>query len=757
MGTPLRVLLVEDSDTAAAQLISALHRDGYAPTSTRVATAESLSLALKEQPWDVIFSACTLQHYSCTAALQMMREIGLDIPFLLICDPNEEQEAISLMHAGANDYLLRPNFTRLGPVVERELRDAVIRRKYQENEAELRLSRERYRAFIQHSNEGIYCFELDPPISTSWPVEEQIDAIFRNGYIAECNDRLAQIFGYAHAKEMIGKRLEDLQFHRSDSRFRAFLRSIIEAKYYLSEAIFYEVSRDGKPLVNANNIIGIVENGMLARVWGLQRDITEHVHTVEALRTSEEKYRRLVEDISDWVWEVDERGAYTYASPRIRQLLGYDPEEMLGKTPFDFMTPKDAQQIAEQFAQIAARHEPFYLLVNTMLAKDGHQVVVEVNGIPLFDAQGCFYGYRGINRDITERKTTQAAFQRERAFLSTTIDVLPVALMFISPTRELLFSNRVTKSYFTEHVMQRWDDAEWLTADHLLVPFEQWPVLRSLNKGETFINIEGIVRFPDGVEVPALHQSAPVIVEGELVAVVAAFQDISVLKEADEAKDRFLMYLSHELKTPLTSILGWAQAAESNTDLTPKALPIIIRNAKYQRFMLEDLLDVSDIISGKLALNRQRTDLWQLAQDTLEANQYLLQEHQLKLILDPPAEPLPVDADPRRIRQVIWNLLDNAAKFTEPGGTITVAGRHTDQSVILQMRDTGQGIAPEVLPTLFRPFRQIKRPEVTAGLGLGLALVKGIIELHGGTVSADSPGIGDGSTFTITLPAAGVG
>ena len=137
---------------------------------------------------------------------------------------------------------------------------------------------------------------------------------------------------------------------------------------------------------------------------------------------------------------------------------------------------------------------------------------------------------------------------------------------------------------------------------------------------------------------------------------------------------------------------------------------------------------------------------------TVEAFRHVILERRITLVLEGPTEPLPVYADPKRLRQAICHLLENALKFTETEGTVTITGWREDRTMLLHVRDTGRGIAPEVLPMLFRPFKQIKRSESMEGLGLGLALVKGIVELHGGTVSVTSPGIGYGSTFTIALP-----
>ncbi|MHB9132541.1 MAG: sensor histidine kinase [Armatimonadota bacterium] len=224
------------------------------------------------------------------------------------------------------------------------------------------------------------------------------------------------------------------------------------------------------------------------------------------------------------------------------------------------------------------------------------------------------------------------------------------------------------------------------------------------------------------------------------------------LRKADRAKDQFLMVLSHELKTPLTSILGWAQAALQLPEQCPQALDVIVRNAKEQSRTLEDLLDVSRLVTGRFSLRVERTDLWELAHLTAERDLHSVQSHGLTLHEEPPGEPLPILADVVRLCQAIGNLLTNAIKFTEPGGDIWLRAFRQDQLAILEVQDNGRGINPEELTHLFRPFLQLHREEQKGGIGLGLSLVKGIVELHDGHVQAVSPGLGRGSTFIITLP-----
>ena len=226
---------------------------------------------------------------------------------------------------------------------------------------------------------------------------------------------------------------------------------------------------------------------------------------------------------------------------------------------------------------------------------------------------------------------------------------------------------------------------------------------------------------------------------------------------ANRAKDEFLAVLSHELRTPLNPILGWTQLLQ-NRQLdeiqTEKALAIIERNANLQVQLIDDLLDVSRIIQGRLKLQNSPVNLKTAIANALETVQLAAQAKSIHIHLDLAPVGL-VQGDPTRLQQVIWNLLSNAIKFTPSGGRVDVRLAALGADAQIQISDTGQGIAPQFLPYVFDYFRQADSAttRVFGGLGLGLAIVRQLVELHGGTVTADSPGEGQGATFTVTLPA----
>jgi len=229
-------------------------------------------------------------------------------------------------------------------------------------------------------------------------------------------------------------------------------------------------------------------------------------------------------------------------------------------------------------------------------------------------------------------------------------------------------------------------------------------------------------------------------------------------ERANRAKDQFLATVSHELRTPLTAILGWSsmlQRGEFDADRAPQIYSRIFRNAQAQAQIVNDLLDVSRIVTGQLRLEWQRTDVCEVARLSVETMRPTALAKGIAFDAEIPDEECAVIlGDPARLQQVIWNLLSNAIKFTPSGGRVSLSVRTADHMAVIDVTDTGIGIAPEFLPRLFERFWQADSTStrVHGGLGLGLALARHIVEIHGGEVKGFSQGEGKGSTFVIQLP-----
>src|SRR5690606_9121640 len=271
--------------------------------------------------------------------------------------------------------------------------------------------------------------------------------------------------------------------------------------------------------------------------------------------------------------------------------------------------------------------------------------------------------------------------------------------------------------------------------------------------------VEYRLRRNDGVYRSVVERGVPRVREDEFDGHVGSCVDITEqhrarerveaalaqAEQANRAKDAFLATVSHELRTPLSPILAWARMLRDrklDEAQRERALEVIERNARMQAQLIEDLLDVSRIVEGRLRLNVQRVDLVQTIERAVETVRQAAEAKGVRLHADLDAPIPPLAGDASRLQQVVWNLVSNAVKFTPRGGEVRVGVRCVDSQVEILVRDTGKGISPDELPHLFERFWQADRSSTRTfgGLGLGLAIVRHLVELHGGTVEAHSEG-----------------
>jgi signal transduction histidine kinase/CheY-like chemotaxis protein len=301
---------------------------------------------------------------------------------------------------------------------------------------------------------------------------------------------------------------------------------------------------------------------------------------------------------------------------------------------------------------------------------------------------------------------------------------------------------------------------------------EEDQVLASIRRGERVVHYETIRRRKDGMLIPVSLTVSPIRnSEGLVIGASKIARDITerkraenerdrllrIAQEASQLKDEFLATLSHELRTPLNAILGYIRLMRSGLlgdEKQHQALDTVARNATSLTQIVEDVLDVSRIVSGKVRLNVQLVELPDVVRGAVDTVRPAADAKgiRLEMIVDP--QPGPVTGDPERLQQIMWNLLSNAVKFTERGGRVQVRLERVDSHVVVTVSDTGIGIPAEFLPHVFDRFRQADAgiSRARGGLGLGLAIARQLVELQGGRISAVSDGSGKGSTFRVELP-----
>ena len=437
------------------------------------------------------------------------------------------------------------------------------------------------------------------------------------------------------------------------------------------------------------------EKGDYVAVQAVALDITQQVRAEDALRQSEARLRDLLEATSDWVWEVDEHGRYTYVSPQVSDLLGYSPAEVLGKTPFDFMPPEERRRVEREFSAIVRERRPFRLLENVNRRKDGRLVVLETSGVPIFDAEGVLRGYRGIGRDVTERKRVQEERERLLAELDATICSIPDGVVIYGPSAEILRINAAAERMlgFSPEELQlpleeRLARRRAETPAGEPVPLEKALHLRAL-RGETVQGFIVAIHLSPAKTVWVSAGAAPICTpDRRLLGAVATLTDITAIHELQEQLEDLLRTISHDLRAPLTVIQGQAQLlgrlleAAGRDRRQRRSVEAIVAECRRMSLMIQDLVDSVRLESGQLRLRRRPVALRSFVADLLVRLTGVLDTGRVRVEIP---EGLPrVRADPDRLERILINLLSNALKYS-PTDT---------QVVVRQRRGGGVGGGP---------------------------------------------------------------
>jgi PAS domain S-box-containing protein len=507
-----------------------------------------------------------------------------------------------------------------------------------------------------------------------------------------------------------------------------------------------------------------VPNGWVAVVI----DLTPRKQMEESLRQSEQRFGRFMQQLPGLAWIKDLAGRYVYANDAALRIFGCTREELYGKTDADVFPPATAGQF-EQHDRQALTSETGVQVIETLQHPDGivHQSVV--SKFPILGPEGSPAFVGGMAIDITDRlRAEKVLAESEERFRQLAENINEVfwmtdpqttELLYISPAYERVWGRSCQSLYenprsFMDAVHP--DDRERVRID----------VLEKQSRGEQVDKEYRIIR-PDGSIRWVRDRAFPVKdAAGRFYRLVGIIDDFTqrklaeeALREADRRKDEFLATLAHELRNPLAPIRNATEVLRLKDLADPQqqsARDVIDRQVRQMVRLIDDLLDISRITRGKLQLRKDRTELATALHSAVEASRPLIDALAHELTVTLPQEPIHLLADPIRLAQVFSNLLNNAAKYTEKGGHIWLTAERQGGEVVVSVRDTGIGIAAMHLPRLFEMFSQVAPAleRSQGGLGIGLALVRGLVELHGGSVQAHSAGPGKGSEFTVRLPVA---
>jgi PAS domain S-box-containing protein len=757
MKSTLRVLHIEDSEQDVALLTRYLSRAGYELISKRVETGPAMRAALKTNEWDVILCDYSMPSFNALGALQVLKELGVDTPFIIISGTVGETVAVEAMRAGAHDYLMKDNLVRLSATIERELHEAENRRARRRAEDALRTSESEMRALFAAMTDVILVFDRD------------------GRHLKVAPSQTAHL--YKPAVDRLGKTLHEI-FPRDEADFFLFHihQALSKGKMHRLE---YELEIEGRPTWFEGSVSPMSEESVM---W-IARDITEHKQAdQEAARLQAEievqrqRLDNIVSTVPGVVWEAwgkpDTAAQHIdFVSEHVQTMLGYSVEEWFSTPNFwlQIVHPDDRERAAEISgnAFVAGANSTMEF---RWMTKDGRAIWVEANSAVIKDDQGNPVGLRGVTTDISERKQAEEALreseERYRDLVENAHDIIYSHDLQGNYT-SINKAGEVITGYTVEEALKL-NLSDSITPESL--PRAREMIRRKL-AGENVTAYEIDILAKDGRRVTVEANTKLVYQDGVPVGVQGIARDISDRKLLEdqlrqsqkmEAIGQLAGGVAHDFNNLLTAIIGYSglalQRIEDKSPLKPYIEEIKKAGDRAANLTRQLLAFGRKQILQPLPLNLNDviTDLNKMLRRLIGEDIRLSARLDLDL--------KKIKADPGQIEQVLMNLVVNARDAMPRGGKLTIetaniqideeyAGRHIGVNsggyVMLAVSDNGTGMDHETEAKIFEPFFTTK--EKGKGTGLGLSTVYGIVKQSGGNIWVYSEP-GHGTTFKIYLP-----
>jgi PAS domain S-box-containing protein len=646
-------------------------------------------------------------------------------------------------------------------------------------------------------------------------VESSEDAIIGktlDSRIMTWNAGAQRLFGYT-AEEIVGQSITLLIPADRQDEERQILEQVRRGER-LEHYDTVRIARDGRLIDVSLTVSPVLDAaGQVVAASSIARDITASKRAEEALRASEQRFRLLAKTIPSMIWTAAPDGTITYANDRWFEYCGLTPSHSGDDWPELVVHPDDRERCREAWSR-ARRDGTEYAIEVRHRRYDGAYRWFVTRAVPLRDDAERVEQWFGITTDIEDRKRAEQT-SHFLAEVSTSLSELTddegtlsrvariavtdfadwcrvdlqqvdgslrtLALTHRDPQREQ-FALTLAQRYAARATDAHWPMRVVKTGEPEWIPRVNDQLLQELARDDEHLRLIRELGLVSVISVPlksrhrtlgaltfATAESGRIYDTSDLTAAedlahrtVIAMENANLLKAlqgSDRRKDEFLAMLAHELRNPLAPIRNAVQIFRVKSPPVPElrwATEVIDRQAEQMARLVDDLMDVSRITRGNIELRREIVDLRRVVNTALEASRPLIEKWNHAMTVTMPDEPVWLDADPTRLAQVLLNLVNNSAKYTEHGGNIALSVRRRGDEALITVSDDGIGIPQEMLPRIFDMFTQLDRSRERSegGLGIGLTLVQRLVEMHGGVVEARSEGEGKGSEFVVRIPVA---
>ncbi len=801
------ILVIDDDEVDRMAVKRALRAGGVAREVVEAVDAREAESVLKTRQFDCILLDHRLPDRDGLSVLRTLRRAGVGVPIVVMTGQGSEQLAVDLMKAGASDYLSKSTVSleHLAASVRGAVR--VARAEGMARDATDEVVRQKRLAETLYRIGGKLAEERDLSKLVQMVTDEAtalIRAQFGAFFYNVVNDRGESYMLYTLSgmpREKFAKfpmprntavfaptfngegivRLDDVTAdprYGRNAPYHGKPPGHLPVRSYIAAPV---VSRSGEVLGGlffGHERVGVFtaeDEQVLSGIAAQASVAIDNARLYEAIKRREQQYRFLAESVPQIMWTADADGALDYYNQRWTQYTGLSLDASVGWGWQEVMEPADAARCETLWREVIAdpKRDVFEIEVRLRRASDTSYRWHLGRAVAMRDEAGKIIKWFGTLTDIHDAKVAEEALRISRERMDLVLDASELGMWYCDlPFGELQWNDKCKEHFHLRH------DARVMIDDfyRLLHPDDREPTRKAIDRaieekrpydivyrtvgsgGEMkWIRAIGRTFFDDATGKPVRFDGITVDVTEQKERERTLRQAKEAAEAANVAKDQFLAVLSHELRTPLMPVLTMVQSLEMEPSLSSEVhdgLAVIRRNVELEARLIDDLLDLTRISKGKLQLNFDTVDLHAAIENAVQICSVELMSKRLQLVVDLCAARHHVRGDAARLQQVFWNLIKNAIKFTPAGGRITIHSFDDPRgSLMVQVRDTGIGIEPQALGRIFDAFEQADRSVTRqfGGLGLGLAISKALIDLHGGKLSADSAGPGSGATFTLEL------